>query len=129
MWYETGIAQELAKDYRVIAIDLREHGRSDKPEFSEDYGPKMGLDLINLLDYLQIEKAHLIGHSMGAFVIGRLVETHPLRISSATLASGSFPVANEDEKIFQEETAKVTTPIQTVFGSEEKGDFFNLQKR
>lgn len=158
MWYEKGIATELAKDYRVIALDLRGHGASDKPKSLEAYGPKMGQDVINLLDHLNIDKAHMIGYSMGAFIVGRLLVTHPSRISSATLASGSFPVSNEEEEIFQRETAKhmeeegevalanvargwafdavteaqisrVVTPIQAVFGSEEEGDFVELQKK
>lgn len=98
MWEEIGVAQSLARDHRVISVDLRGHGSSGKPHAPEDYGPKMGEDVIRLLDYLGIEKAHLIGFSMGSTIASRLLITHPNRVSTATLGSGYFPHWDEVEE-------------------------------
>src|SRR5262249_189666 len=75
----------LAKDYRVIAPDLRGHGKSDKPTGDKQYGIEMVEDLVRLLDHLKIKKAHAVGYSMGALITGKLLATHPDRPLSATL--------------------------------------------
>jgi pimeloyl-ACP methyl ester carboxylesterase len=103
-WMETGIMQSLAKEYRVIALDCRGHGKSDKPHDPKDYGPAMGQDVIRLLDHLNIRRAHIIGYSMGARIIGQLVTTNANRFYTATLGA-SPPHRNwtvEDERRFQE---------------------------
>ena len=56
-WLDTGIAADLARDYRVIALDARGHGQSGKPRDPSAYGQQMGLDLVRLLDQLGIERA------------------------------------------------------------------------
>ena len=58
-WIKPGIAQTLAEGHRVIAIDARGHGRSDKPHDPAKYGPRMATDVIELMDHLRIpEGAH-----------------------------------------------------------------------
>src|SRR4051812_8406507 len=47
-WTEPGVVQELAKHYRIIAFDLRGHGRSSKPHDAKAYGHEMGEDIIRL---------------------------------------------------------------------------------
>ncbi|TCM65730.1 alpha/beta hydrolase [Rhizobium sp. BK068] len=54
--------------YRVIALDQRQHGRSDKPRFGQRMS-RHGLDLRELLDSLSLKDVSLIGHSFGANVI------------------------------------------------------------
>ena len=52
---------------RVIAIDNRGHGSSDKLYNPEDYGaPKMAEDAVRLLDHLNIKSTDVMGYSMGA---------------------------------------------------------------
>ncbi|MGI9515959.1 MAG: alpha/beta fold hydrolase [Pirellulaceae bacterium] len=72
-------------DFRVIAFDARGHGASGKPHEPAAYGTVMVEDVIRLLDHLQIEKAHVIGYSMGADVANKLREQHPDRLLSVTL--------------------------------------------
>lgn len=155
-WLRTGLADDLAASYRVVTIDLRGHGQSGKPESPEDYGPKVGLDAIALLDHLEIPKAHMIGYSMGAFVVGRLLVTHAHRIESAMLASGSFPIQTDAEQEYQDHTAEemesqgemalasvargwaldavseeqvsnISVPLRAVYGSEEVDEFEFIQ--
>ncbi|AZZ98172.1 alpha/beta fold hydrolase [Pseudoalteromonas sp. R3] len=60
------IARALGESYAVINLDLRNHGLSFKSDVM-DY-PSMAQDVLNVLEYLNIEKAHLVGHSMGGKV-------------------------------------------------------------
>jgi pimeloyl-ACP methyl ester carboxylesterase len=49
-------------------------------------------DVVRLLDHLKIDKAHVVGYSMGALITGKLLGTHPDRLLSATLGgTGIFP--------------------------------------
>jgi pimeloyl-ACP methyl ester carboxylesterase len=93
MWTNLPLARtqflpELAKQYRVIAPDLRGHGRSDKPHDPKRYGREMAEDVVRLLDHLKVKKAHVVGYSMGAAVAGRLLASHPDRLLSVTFGGG-----------------------------------------
>jgi pimeloyl-ACP methyl ester carboxylesterase len=79
-WFDNGIAQALAKNHRVVALDNRNHGQSDKPQLN---GPGRALDTIELMDHLKIEKAHIGGYSMGGAFTGQLLATHPERFLTA----------------------------------------------
>jgi pimeloyl-ACP methyl ester carboxylesterase len=99
-WGETGIIDELDDEYRVIAIDCRGHGKSDKPHDPEKYGAEMAADVIRLLDHLHIERAHLVGYSLGAGITFKLLADHPDRLLSAMPCGGSLrpPPAEEQEQ-------------------------------
>jgi pimeloyl-ACP methyl ester carboxylesterase len=79
---------ELAKQYRVIAVDCRGHGKSDKPHDPAQYGMENVEDVVRLLDRLQIKKAHVVGYSMGAIIAGRLAVAHPDRLISVVCGGG-----------------------------------------
>ena len=82
-WIKPGIAAALAEHNRVIAIDVRGHGRSDKPHDPTKYGPRMAEDVVELLDALDIEKAHIHGYSMGGSILTQLLARHPHRVITA----------------------------------------------
>ncbi len=88
-WIRTGVLANLAKDHRVIAMDLRGHGKSGKPHDPEAYGEEMGRDVVRLLDHLQIRRAHILGYSMGGGVNAKLLTTHPDRYFTAILGGSS----------------------------------------
>jgi pimeloyl-ACP methyl ester carboxylesterase len=88
-WIRTGVVANLAKDHRVIAMDLRGHGKSGKPHDPEAYGEEMGRDVLRLLDHLQIRRAHILGYSMGGAVNAKLLTTHPERYLTAILGGSS----------------------------------------
>jgi pimeloyl-ACP methyl ester carboxylesterase len=79
------IIPALAKNYQVIALDNRGHGKSDKPHDPKAYGKEMAEDIVRLLDHLKIKKAHVVGYSMGGMITAKLLTTHPDRLLSATL--------------------------------------------
>ncbi|WND02889.1 alpha/beta fold hydrolase [Temperatibacter marinus] len=58
-----GLARALSENYRVYGFDLRNHGKSPHtPEMGYD---KMAGDVIGMMNKLEIESAHFVGHSMG----------------------------------------------------------------
>lgn len=94
MWGNDGAGNTKLKalpGYQVIAIDCRGHGKSEKPHDPGKYGIEMALDVVRLLDHLKIQKAHMIGYSMGAFVVGNIAATHPERVISA-IYGGQAPI-------------------------------------
>jgi pimeloyl-ACP methyl ester carboxylesterase len=85
-WAIPGTIGLLAKDYQVIALDVRGHGRSDKPTKEEAYGPELVEDVVRLLDHLKIKKAHIVGYSMGGIIAANFMVKHPDRAQSVTLS-------------------------------------------
>ena len=85
---QSPIISALAKEYRVLAPDLRGHGSSDKPHDPKMYGREIAEDVVRLLDHLNVAKAHVVGYSMGATVAGNLLVNHSDRLLSVTFAGG-----------------------------------------
>ena len=75
----------LALHYRVIAFDNRGAGRSDKP-FGNYSLEQMADDAIDVLDALGVERAHIIGASMGGALAQIIGLRYPERVISLTLA-------------------------------------------
>src|ERR1700761_2073315 len=66
---------------RFVALDCRGHGESAKPHDPADYGrAKMVGDIFALMDHLQIERADLMGYSMGARLALAAALTQPARV-------------------------------------------------
>ncbi len=84
-WRAPGIIKTLAEKYQVIAMDVRGHGHSGKPEEEGAYGIEMVEDVVRLLDHLKIKKAHVVGYSMGGMIAMKLMTRHPDRVQSAAL--------------------------------------------
>lgn len=91
-WRNPRMIETLASDFRVVALDCRGHGQSDKPHDAAKYGLQMIEDLVRLMDHLQLPKAHFVGYSMGAQIVSKILTTHPNRAESAVLAAGFPPV-------------------------------------
>ncbi|HLJ54524.1 MAG TPA: alpha/beta fold hydrolase, partial [Chthonomonadaceae bacterium] len=89
------LLEPLSENYKVIALDCRGHGKSDKPTDAKMYGREMGEDVVRLMDHLHVAKAHLVGYSMGAYIAYGLMLIHPDRILTVTLgAGGGIPEAS-----------------------------------
>ncbi|WP_131195838.1 alpha/beta fold hydrolase [Lichenihabitans psoromatis] len=72
--------------YRVLALDNRGHGQSDKPHEPAAYAtPLMADDVARLLDHRGIEQADVMGYSMGARITAFLALGHPHRVRSIIL--------------------------------------------
>jgi pimeloyl-ACP methyl ester carboxylesterase len=84
-WVLPGIVKALAKDYLVITIDNRGHGQSEKPHDARKYGLELVEDVTRLLDHLKVDRAHIVGYSMGGLIALKFVTMHPDRVWSTTL--------------------------------------------
>ena len=104
-WKETNWVETLRDNYRLILLDCRGHGKSDKPHGDSDYGLKMVDDVIKLMEHLSIKKANFFGYSMGASIIFRLLLSTPEILISVIL--GGFVLNfNEKDSIRDRETTK-----------------------
>ncbi len=94
------------KEHRFISVDCRGHGRSGKPHDPSQYGIQMVEDLVRLLDHLKIEKAHVVGGSMGGFIALKMVAMHPERLLSAVIGDAGWERATQENLEFAEAVAK-----------------------
>ena len=100
-WGRTGVIDALqAAGYRVLAMDCRGHGQSGKPEDPAAYGLQMVDDVIRLLDHLDVERAHLVGYSMGGAIVNQLIVHNPDRVATATLVGAGFDDPDEASSSF-----------------------------
>ena len=81
------MASNLSPDHRVIAMDLRGRGRSESPDsgYSIEHHCK---DILAILNDLGLEKAVLMGHSLGAFIALAFGAQHPNRVDRIILVDG-----------------------------------------
>jgi pimeloyl-ACP methyl ester carboxylesterase len=84
----SGLIPTLAKRHQVIAVELQGHGRT--ADIDREITPaNSATDVVALLDHLRIDRAHILGHSMGAAVALELAVNHPTRVRSVVPISGS----------------------------------------
>ncbi len=87
------LIQRLSDSYRVIVFDNRGMGRSQSSE--QEYTiPLFAADTLGLMDALGIEKAAVLGYSMGTDIAQELVLTRPDRVEKLVLLAGT-PGGNE----------------------------------
>jgi len=89
-WRLPGVIRALRRKYQVITFDVRGHGLTDRPHEPEKYGLEIARDVVRLLDHLDIEKAHVVGYSMGGFITIRLLTLCPERLLSAVPCASGF---------------------------------------
>jgi len=87
-WVSTSWTKRLSDaGFQAIVMDHRGHGESDKPHDPAAYSaPLMAEDARRLLDHLGIERADVMGYSMGARVAAFLAIAHPRRVRSLILS-------------------------------------------
>jgi pimeloyl-ACP methyl ester carboxylesterase len=123
-WVYPTWVSELRKDgRRVIALDNRGHGDSSKLYDSEDYhiGTMAG-DVRALMDHLGIERADIMGYSLGGRMTAYLAQSHASRVRSAIfggiglgLIAGGGPGENVAMALEAPSIDDVTDPVGRTF--------------
>jgi pimeloyl-ACP methyl ester carboxylesterase len=83
------VARALGSDAQLLAVDLR--GRGASSALPPPYG--MGAytsDMLAVLDACGLERAVLVGHSLGAYAVARFAADHPERVRAAVLVDGGL---------------------------------------
>jgi pimeloyl-ACP methyl ester carboxylesterase len=97
IWHISGYVESLKKQYKLILVDARGHGDSDKPHDPEAYTMKsMGSDVVAVLDSLNVSKAHFLGYSMGGWIGFGIAKHSPQRFHSLIIG-GMHPYAKPKE--------------------------------
>ena len=77
-----------AAGLQVIGLDLRGHGKSDKPLDSGSYGTaNLASDVLAVMDELDLKIVSVVGYSLGSVVALHLIEAFPARFSKAALVA------------------------------------------
>lgn len=95
----------LARSFRVIAYDVRGYGQSSSQREGEQF--THAADLVTLMDSLGIQRAHIVGLSMGGFITADMLAAYPDRLLSATMVSGNMRKSpGPSEPMDDEESAR-----------------------
>ena len=90
-WRSLGYVSALRHDYRLILIDARGHGQSDKPHDEASYAfDRVVADVIAVLDALGVERAHYWGYSMGGRTGFGMAKFAPTRVNGLIIG-GAHP--------------------------------------
>ena len=95
--------ESFSDEYRTIAWDMPGYGKSKT--ISPMTFEKLSDSLLNLMDYLKIEHAHLVGHSMGGMIAQQTIAVSEARFKSATLSATS-PAFGKPDGDFQKHFIK-----------------------
>ena len=133
-WVDTKwVSYLLRENRRVIAMDHRGHGQSEKLHDSALYGaPIMAEDACRLLDHLNIARADVMGYSMGARITAFLSLAHPERVRSAIFGglgynmvrgmAGTGPIASALEAPSVDDVTNDTARTFRVFAEQTGSD-------
>jgi esterase len=78
------LGRALVDRYRVISVDLRNHG--DSPHEQKMDIPTMAMDIVELMDDLSLDSATLIGHSLGGKIAMQVALNTPARVAALVVA-------------------------------------------
>ncbi|ASW73087.1 alpha/beta hydrolase [Chryseobacterium piperi] len=99
--YYFNIAPVLAQHFHVVMYDLKSHGMSER--FPDGYDlDNMSSDLISLMDYLQLEKVHLVGYSFGGLVALKTALKYPDRVNQLVIMEAPDPRDDKTRNIIDE---------------------------
>lgn len=133
-WVDTGWVRHLVRDgRRVIALDNRGHGASSKFYDPAAYGaPVMAEDARRLLDHLGIQRADVMGYSMGARLSAFLALAHPDRVRSLVFGglgknmvrpmAGTGPIATALEADSMDQVTNATARTFRAFAESTHSD-------
>ena len=85
-WIDSGWVDALQRRHTVITMDVRGHGKSDKPQALDPFSyAAMSNDVLAVMDTLDVPQCSLLGYSMGSFIGAYLLGHHPQRFTAMVL--------------------------------------------
>jgi pimeloyl-ACP methyl ester carboxylesterase len=99
---------------RVIAVDQRGHGDSDRPATDYSMDAFAG-DVLALMDALAIDRATIVGHSMGTFIARRAAEKAQHRVARLVLLGTAITPGNAVIQELLAATESLTDPVSESF--------------
>jgi len=107
---------QYGKQYRIIAPDQRGHGLSSK-HISKYTSEEMAEDIIQLLDFLNINSVIIVGHSMGGAVAAQIAALYPKYVKAVAILDKSAKETNKlslDEELIDPLTKDWPMPFATL---------------
>jgi non-heme chloroperoxidase len=104
----------LSDSRRVIAVDQRGFGDSDRPDAGYAIAD-LADDIVAFLDALSVQRAVLVGHSFGSFVARSVAGGHPGRISALVLIGTGYSAVNAVTRELQVALRDLPNPIPVEF--------------
>ena len=98
------LAPHLSDRFRVLALTRRGHGLTDQVQSGHALADAAE-DARRLLDALGIERAHVVGHSMGGGEVSALAARHPGRVARVVYLDGAYDWADSPTPEWPEEAA------------------------
>ena len=90
-WHVGDYINSLKNNFKLVLVDLRGHGQSDKPHETKEYTTfSFCSDIIAVMDELELEKAHCWGYSLGGYIAFGLSKYYPNRFLSFIIG-GAYP--------------------------------------
>jgi pimeloyl-ACP methyl ester carboxylesterase len=113
-WGEAGYLERLGERYRLVLMDARGHGSSDKPEHEDayDYRTRV-LDVVAVQRALGLESSHFVGYSMGAMIGMSAAIYAPQRMRSMFLG-GASPYGKADLALQGKPFAELWAGLQRI---------------
>lgn len=101
--YWQGVMPALAKKYRVIALDLPGHGKSDKPQvaYTMDY---FAGAVQAVIKQAGLQRPVLAGHSMGTPVVRQVIRHNPQKVRALIIVDGALGLGTKDPKVLAQYT-------------------------
>jgi len=106
VWYRNGFVDALKGDYQVITMDMRGHGRSDKPHDQTAYGWDIRVtDIAAVLNDAGADKVHMVGYSAGGFGGFAMAKYAPDRLLSLVIGAAqpygedTYPIGKDGADI------------------------------
>jgi pimeloyl-ACP methyl ester carboxylesterase len=107
----------LPRRHHALAVDQRGFGESDRPD--GPYGiDDLARDAVAFLDAVAVERATVVGHSMGTFVARRVAELHPERVARLVLIDSGFSPVNQVTRDVQATMKELADPVPVAFARE-----------
>ena len=104
----------LPPELRVIALDQRGHGDSDRPPVGYRV-TDLADDVVRMMDALNVPKAVIVGHSMGSFVARKVYELAPHRVSRLVLVGAAASAVNDATTGLAQLVSLLGDPVDEAF--------------